>query len=1023
MKTPFLHLLPPRLAKTHDRLKESIWTVSSQRLNVSVAEAKDHHIPFAECIDHFVPIRDYPYFWGRSFQQAWFKIQLSPAEASDFSHLYWKDQGEATLYLDGIPAGGFDPGHPFVELPREYSDVHVESICCRTGVWVDGEAQGIDDRGSCLQGAFLCKRDNAAWQAYYDYLVLWELLQWMALQDRDLKQPHLFASPMRVREQWFAIHPLVRILTDGLDRAVDAYDREGAEALSGALKPLYEKLQGALPGLRTVLTGHAHIDLVWLWPERIGEAKALHTFSTVNRLMDRYPEFQFGYSQPASYRAVARRSSELMEKVAARIRDGRWEPVGAMEVESDTNMACGEALARCLMIGQKEFERLTGAPSKVVWLPDVFGYSACLPQIMCQSGVEFFFTTKLTWSTGERFPFTSFRWRGHDGSEVLAHVMGYDQDYNSRVTIDQVINPMRGHRQVALHPEVLVPAGYGDGGGGPTEEMCERARRMANLAGIPKVEWGRIDSFFERMRPVANELPIWDGEIYLEFHRGVLTTHVAVKQTFRAFERVLQTLEAAHVVSGRGPIDLHYWRRLVFSQFHDDIPGSSIIEVYEEGLAERRELIGKALMEAKVALGEGSGAFFNPLPLPMRIQVDQKLLDLPALTAKPISQAVAPEIDKTCRQQGKSWTNGRVRFTLDIEGRIEALSFDGREIPMREPLGILKVYPDHPAVFDAWDIDRNSVGNAIPAAGKPQFLGIQESPSQVVISHEWPLTKRSRAVVRHVLSAGSPVLRLECHVDWADDEHLLRIEFGTAYTGRLARFGAPFGSVTRSQRDKTLTADVRFEVPASRWAIVGDDGESSALALLSKDRYGFGCMDGILHSTLVRSAFITQTVPGVVQFPRTDSGLENTENATHKSTNRDKYLHSHSDHGHHVFQMALAWGGLSAPRCEQPAALAETLFAEPVVVAEVAHGLKCPLPEMIGGDTLIPSWIKPEENGKGFLLRLHETRGQRGIIGLKKCGNWRLHRSSLMEESGPEIQDVLPFGPYELVSLRITSGD
>lgn len=998
MKTPYLHLLPPRLAKTLDRLKKGIWEVSSEALPIAAAAPTDEHIPFAGRGGDFTPIQEFPHFWGRSFQQAWFRIDLKPSQAGGFTHLCWRDRGEATLYLDGVPAGGFDPGHGYVELTPDFSEVHIESICCRTGIWVHNETQGIDDRGSCLEGAFLARRDEAAWRAYYDYLVLWELLEWTALQDRDLQRPDLFSSPMRVREHWFTIHPLVRILVDGLDRAVDVYDREGPAALSLALEPLYARVQGALPGLRGVLTGHAHIDLVWLWPERVGEAKALHTFSTVNRLMERYPEFHFGYSQPASYRAVERRSPELMERVAARIREGRWEPVGAMDVESDTNMACGEALARSLLIGQKEFVRLTGSPSKIVWLPDVFGYSACFPQIMRQAGVEFFYTTKLAWSTGERFPFTSFRWRGHDGSEVLSHVMGYDQDYNSHATISHVANPMPAHRQVAVHPEILLPTGYGDGGGGPTEEMCERARRIGDLSGIPAVGWGRIDAFFERMRPLAGELPVWDGEIYLEFHRGVFTTHVAVKQTFRALERALQTLEAAHAATGRGAVDVHYWRRLVFSQFHDDIPGSSIIEVYEEGLAERRDLIAQAHAEASAALGAGTGAWFNPLPLPVRIPVGNQFLELPALSVGHENEATVPE--SICHSENGRHTNGRVAFRVGPDGCIDTLSFDGREISIREPLGALRVYPDHPALFEAWDIDRNSVGIPLPPADQPRFLGIEEAPGRIVISHEWPLTTRSHAVVRHIIEAGSPVLRMEIEVDWADDELLLRIEFPTAYAGRLARYGAPFGSVTRPQRDKTLTADVRFEVPASRWAVVGDDGETTALALITQDRYGFGCSDGFLHTTLLRSALVTET-------------------ATNEPLRTRQYAHSHSDHGRHCFHLALAWGGLDASRAEQPAALADTLFTEPLAVAESATGLPVPFPEFVGGETLVPSWVKPADDGNGVLLRLHETRGQRGTVHIQNPGNWKIHRSSLAEDMGPEVAGALSFNPSELVTLRL----
>lgn len=1002
MKTPFLHLLPPRLAKTVERLKASIWTVSGESLPISAAPATDAHSPFSQRPVSCEPIRDFPHFWGRSFQQRWFTIGAAPSDLGSFTHLLWKDRGEATLYVDGMPWGGFDPGHPYVELPVSFSGLLVESICCRTGIWVHNESQGIDDRGSCLEGAFLARRDEAAWQAYYDFVVLWELLEWTAKNDRDLVHPELFSSPMRVREHWWMIHPLVRILVDGLDRAVDVYDREGAAALSAALRPLYEKVRGGLTGTRATLTGHAHIDLVWLWPERIGEAKAVHTFANVESLMRKYPEFVFGYSQPASYRAVARRSPELMDRVAARVAEGRWEPVGALEIEADTHMPCGEALVRNFLLGQAEFVRLTGSPSKVVWLPDVFGYSACLPRLMAEYGVEFFYTTKLAWSTYERFPYTSFRWRGHDGTEILSHIMGCHQDYNNHATITHLVNPLRGHRQVHLHPDVLIPTGYGDGGGGPTEDMCERVRRSADLAGVPSASWGRIDAFFERMRPAAAELPVWEGEMYLEFHRGVFTTHVAVKQTFRAFERALQTLEAAHCVTGRGSIDPHYWQRLVFSQFHDDIPGSSIIEVYEEGLAERRALIAKAEKEAAACFGSGEpDALFNPLALPVTRVLPDGLLTVPPLGVAGKSEVRPANEAEACRRSGNSFENNRCRIEWNADGEILALAFDGQPAPLLPGAGSLRVYPDHPALFEAWDIDRNSVGVPLPPAGKPELIAIEESPLRMAVRFGQQLTPRSRAEFSYVLEAAGPVVRLEIEVDWADDEALLRWECPTGYRGQSARYGAPFGSVTRPQRPGPLATEAQFEVPGSRWMVCGHDGEHDALALITKDRYGFGCADGTLHCTLLRSALITET-------------------KTNRPLRSPHYTHTHSDHGRHHFSLALASGRMDAAREEQPAALADALFTPCLPAASDALAESGFL-GLDGAPSLIPAWAKPAQNGNGWILRLHETRGQRGTAQIRLADGWSAQKTNLPETGHAPLPEGnrIDFCPQDLISLRL----
>ena len=237
--------------------------------------------------------------------------------------------------------------------------------------------------------------------------------------------------------------------------------------LQKSLKEAYAKFAGQSERIRAVLTGHAHIDLVWLWPERCSEYKATHTFSTMNRLMDLYPEFVFGYSQPASYDAVKRISPRLMDQVKKRIARGSWEPVGATEVESDTLIACGEALARSFIVGQKGFRRLQGKPSRILWIPDVFGYSGCLPQIMRQTGVDYFFATKLTWSSINLFPYSSFVWKGIDGSEVLVHVT-QENGYNMSASAEEIRRGARAYRQADVHDEYLCPTGLGDGGGGTT---------------------------------------------------------------------------------------------------------------------------------------------------------------------------------------------------------------------------------------------------------------------------------------------------------------------------------------------------------------------------------------------------------------------------------------------------------------------------------------------------------------------------------------------------------------------------
>ncbi|MGF1657123.1 MAG: alpha-mannosidase [Verrucomicrobiales bacterium] len=1002
MKTPYLHTLPPRLANALKRLQALVWTIDTKPIGIAGASATDQHSRFDEKPSQLTQIDEFPHYWGRSFQQRWFQLALNPQDLGDFTHLCWRDRGEATLYLDGMPVGGFDPGHYYVPLRKEFSSVWIESICCRTGIWVDNEAQGIDDKGSRLEGAFLARRNAEAWEAMQDFAVLFDLATYLAQADRSLAHPTRFTASMHYRETWHTLDPRVRILVQGLDGAVDAFDQGGAAAMLPILKGLFSRMRGALPEIRATVIGHAHLDLVWLWPERVGEAKALHTFSTVLRLMEKYPDFIFTFSQPASYRAIETRSPALMAEVRKRIADGRWEATGAMEVESDTNMACGEALARSFLLGQKEFVRLTGKPSQVVWLPDVFGYSACLPQIMSEVGASYFYTTKLAWSTSTRFPFTSFRWRGHDGSEIIAHVMSNDQGYNRTGHVSDIVEPLRAHREIGVHPEVLIPIGYGDGGGGPSEDVCERVQRYGDLSGLPATQWGRIDKFFDRLAGLSPQLPVWDGEIYLEYHRGVFTTHVEVKQTFRELERALQVLEAVHCVTGAGGIDTRFWQRLVFSQFHDYIPGSSVLEVYVEGVSEQRGLIAEARGLAQQALTPGnvgaSAGWFNPLAMELHwVSSGGQALTIPPLAFTSKEQAVTGT--GSCRVDAASISNQRVRATFDSCGRVVGLWFDGKQIAQNGPLNEFRVCPDHPAQFEAWDIDRNTAANPLKLEETASFEGVQQREAWAEVSFLRKLTEKSHVRVIYRLEEGQAELRIRYEVEWGDSEMLLQALFPTGYTGTHACYGAPFGSVRRPQKDCQLSADAQFEVPASRWAVVGDEGEHEALALIAKDRYGFGCRDGLLHCTLVRSALIT------------DQHLN-------RPLRQHEYPHDHSDLGSHVFDMALAWGGMDVPRGEQPAALAERLYVEPLEVAAPPRasgflGLE-------GGETVVPSWAKPAESGEGWILRLHETRGQRGTVKIKLAEGWKATRTCLSETTSEPMADAkVPFLPYSLLSIRI----
>lgn len=1011
-----LQLVPARVGTTLEALRARLWHDVAV-LPAAATVPSPRHRGFNEARRETLrPVRP-PVYWGRLWDQRWWRLRV-PDGASSRSDLYlaWDDPSEATLHIDGMPHYGFDPVHRHAPLPRGARELWVESVVCQTGIWLP-EGGGLEPEGSRFRGARLVRRDDEIWGLYHDVLVLDDLVR------EELKET-LGPESARLdgwgrRPDLPVATPLARRLLRALEEAIDAFESDGAAAARRRLARAYRELPAGPAAMRAVLTGHAHIDLVWLWPERVGDFKAVHTFATANRLMDVYPEYKFGYSQPASYDAVGRRSPRMMAAVRRRIRARRWDAEGATEVESDTLLACGEALARSFLLGQKGFARLKGSPSRILWLPDVFGYTPCLPQIMRQAGVDYFYTQKLSWSALTRFPHSSFLWRGHDGSEVLCHI-SQTGGYCLAAKAAEMRSIERAHAQSDLHHEVIAPTGYGDGGGGTTEEMCERARRMADLAGLPRARWGNIEPFFRRLDRIRGRLPVYQGELYLEYHRGTYTTHADIKAGMRAAERGLQIAEAVLCATRGGPADEAAWRRVVFAQFHDYIPGSSIHEVYDEARIELRRIAENALAGAgrRLARRGGPSSWFNPLPRP-RLH-----LLPPGKNGQPRAVRLAPLSGSALRDlppvEGlapvvatrRELRNGRVRAALDARGRISSLVIDGRRIPLRAPLGELMVYPDHPAMFPAWDIDRPTLALGRPVRTPARIAVEENTPSRATIACRRSLGAAGEITVRYTLEAGAGCVRIDLDLDLRKPLILVKMLFPTKFAARQARFGAPFGSVLRDQVPGPVASEALWEVPASRWAAVFDETECDGLFVVTEAKYGFTARDGVLGLSLVRSASIT-----CEEEPRrTPSSHPHALRRTHADP-------PYSDIGRHRIALAVGRHSSAAPRDDQASALADSLFTP----ARPYRGPACSAGflGLEGGESLQPVWAKPAEKGRGaWTLRLNEVLGRRGRAKLRLAPGWRARPVDLRENPLRPLRTLrdggsIAFGPYALLGYLI----
>jgi len=992
---PLVQLTPLRTQRGVTRLLETIWH-DARPLAVESTAARPDHVPLAVARKARRARTPAGQSWGRLYDQRWSRVVL-PAGGGRWLH--WDEQGEATLFVNGLPFYGFDVAHRYCELPAGLREAWVESLCVQAAIW-HPDAKGLGAAGNVFREATMLDRDDDAWHAYHDLNCLYD---WMIdLRAREHPGVPRELHSMSQQPPLTEVSPLYRRLLRGLDTAMDAFDTSGIPALRRSLAAVYAEMRDPRPLSRAALTGHSHLDLVWLWNEAIGEGKAVHTFANANRLMAQYPEFRFAYSQPASYEAVARRSPELMRTVRGRLRSGQWEATGGMYVESDSHVACGEGLARSFMIGQEAFQQLSGRRSRILWLPDLFGFSACLPQLMKLSGVDYFFTTKTTWNTVNRFPHSSFVWRGAGGHAVVSHVTQGVQ-FNNTVAVDQIRAVVSQNQQGDLHDEALMPNGWGDGGGGPTEEMCERARRLTALRGLPALAWDQPEAFFDRLAEKRAKLPALDGEIYLEYHRGTFTTQSEVKARFRELERALQLREAALVVSGRRPDAglAHAWRRMVFAQFHDYIPGSSIPEVYAEGLPELAKLAEEQRVAALSSLDSSRGerCLFNPLPVARRVCVDGIVLDLPPLAGVRVAAAAAPAVAPVV-VKGRLLDNGIVKARLDARGYLAALSVNGQPVQLAARAGELVCYPEYPANFGPWDIDRASLSLGQPARGP---LTMTADATGITVSRR--MGAASTAAIRYALEPGASVLRLTVELDWHEKDALLKLHFPTHHRGREVRGGTPFGSVLRPQLATSREAEGMWEWPMSRWATVSDEGERAGLFVVTEAKYGVSCRDGNLGVTLLRTPRHVGFEEHAKCYPVQLSRLPKRETI-------------HTDLGRHTIELALGFYDAVALRGEQPATLAETLFTAPIPyrgkpLASALQGLE-------GGETLIPHWAQPEGRDQ-WVLRLHEVSGQRGAARLNLAPGWRVQKINLLGEpmGRPLRGRTLAFTPYEIISLRL----
>ncbi|MFF3014560.1 alpha-mannosidase [Streptomyces sp. NPDC057939] len=750
-------------------------------------------------------------------------------------------------------------------------------------------------------------------------------------------------------------YAILRAVDSALDE-VDLTDVPGTAAAARALLAPVLAVPANASAHRISAVGHAHIDSAWLWPLRETVRKVSRTTSNVVSLMDEHPEFVFAMSQAQQLDWIKTHRPELFERIKKKVADGRFVPVGGMWVESDTNMVGGEAMARQFLYGKKFFLDEFGIETRNVWLPDSFGYTAAMPQIVKLSGSQWFLTQKISWSQLNRFPHHTFWWEGIDGTRVFTHFPPVDT-YNSDLGGAQLAHAARNYQEKGRGSRSLVPFGWGDGGGGPTREHLARARRLRDLEGSPRVEVERPDAFFEKAHAEYEDAPVWAGELYLELHRGTYTSQARTKQGNRRSESLLREAELwAATAAVRVPgSDYPYedlerlWKTVLLHQFHDILPGSSIAWVHREARATyaavREELLAITGAAQSALAGEGAEELvFNCAPHARR--------GIPAGGAGRPEEAAQPVTVEERHGGGHVLANGRLLVEVDGRGLIVS-AYDlqrGREsLAPGSAANLLQIHPDFPNMWDAWDIDafyRNKVTDLV-ALDSMEVTDDGPDAATVTVTRSFG---SSTAVQTITLRAGARTVDLVTDVEWHESERFLKAAFPLDVAADRSAAETQFGHVYRATHTNTSWEAAKFEICAHRWIQVEEPGWG--VALLNDSTYG--------HD-------VTRDV-------RPDGGRTTTVRLS--LLRAPRYPDPETDQGRHTLRFSLAPGATTEDAVREGHAL--NLPERSVRGAGPVEPLL-----VVDEDAVVVEAVKlAEDRGGDVIVRLYESRGGRATATL-----------------------------------------
>jgi alpha-mannosidase len=963
--------------------------------------------------------------FGPIWSTHWFRVEIEipTAWAGREVHLLWDSCSEAQVWKDGQPVqgltgtgGAFYPGiswgaiRPEFILTRkarggESLTLYIEMAANNLfGLGYGSDSPQLAQLGT-LRQAEIALFDREAWDLLWDFKVIADLAQ------------ELPRNTPRGGQALFTANQMVNV-TNLSDRSTWPAARKLAADFFAA---------GTGAGqINLSAVGHAHIDTAWLWPLAETRRKCMRSFSSAVTLMDEYPEYRFACSQAQQYEWIKEDYPGLYARIKEKAKSGQFVPAGGSWVEPDCNLPSGESLVRQFLYGQRYFRREFGITCEEFWEPDVFGYSAALPQILRQAGIKYFLTIKLSWNQFNKLSSHSFWWEGLDGSRVLTHFPPADT-YNANASVKEVLYSVTNYKDLDRSTEAYLLFGFGDGGGGPTRPMLEHVQRMKDVDGLPRVEMRGPNQFFKRLEQNSQDLLTWVGELYFELHRGTYTTQANNKKYNRLSEFMLHDVEflsaIAHATRGAAyptaEID-RLWKLVLTNQFHDIIPGSSINLVYQDsnihyqdvlatGAALRNQamvtLLGKPDPQGSRVCAINTTGFQRSevVELPAgagAVQTSQKGKPLGLASAPAYGYSIfTPAAEQTRRvsvreEDGRIFLeNDAVRAVLQRDGSLSSL-FDkraGREsIQPGQPANHFVIYDDQPNFWDAWDVDVFHLEKRAEGPAAKSCRVVEHGPLRVAVAFEYDLSPSSALIQTISLTAVSPRLDFDTEVEWHEQHRFLKVEFPLDVRAMNATYEVQFGHLLRPTHFNTSWDMARFEVVAHHWADLSDP--NFGVALLNDCKYGYATHGSVMRLSLLRAP----TAPD-----------------------------PEADQGHHIFRYAL----LPHSGAPQTAGVIEEgyRFNVPLQLFPTAAETGQRSFFSVSNPAVVIDTIKKAEDSNEIIVRMYESHGALGAARLVTSLPVRsAQRCNLLEDPEPGAPfdwpaDGLEFTvkPFEIVSYKL----